>query len=186
MFSYCCCSVAKSFPLFVTPMDCSMPGFPVLHHLPEFAWTHVHGVGDAIQPSHPLLFPSPAAFNLSQHQGFSKSQLFPSGGQSIRASALSPVLPMNIHLYIYIEREEFTLQLGICRMLWLLRFLIRQRDTALKQKRKLQKGNLVSCCTEIITIEGRGLWGCWCEGACIDMSALRVGIVREWISHLTL
>ena len=49
-------------------MDCSMPGFPVLHCLPEFAQTHIHWVDDAIQPSHPLLSPSLAAFNLSQHQ----------------------------------------------------------------------------------------------------------------------
>ena len=50
-------------------MDCSTPGFPVLHYLPELAQTHVHWVGDAIQPSHPLLSPSPSALNLSQHQG---------------------------------------------------------------------------------------------------------------------
>ena len=49
-------------------MDCSTPGFPVHHQLPELTQTHVHCVGDAIQPSHPLLFPSPPAFNLSQHQ----------------------------------------------------------------------------------------------------------------------
>ena len=49
-------------------MDCSMPGFPVLHHLPEFAQIYVHWVSDAIQPSHPLLPPSPHALNLSQHQ----------------------------------------------------------------------------------------------------------------------
>ena len=51
------------------PMDCSMPGFPVIHHLPEFAQTHVHQVGDAIQQSHPLSLPSPPALSLSQHQG---------------------------------------------------------------------------------------------------------------------
>ena len=51
------------------PMDCSTPGFPVHHQLLELAQTHVHRVGDAIQPSHPLLAPSPPAFNLSQHQG---------------------------------------------------------------------------------------------------------------------
>ena len=51
------------------PMDCSTPGFPVHHHLLELAQTHVHRVGDAIQPSHPLLSLSPPAFNLSQHQG---------------------------------------------------------------------------------------------------------------------
>ena len=62
---------------FNDPMDYSMPGFPVLHHLPELAQTHVHWVGDAIQPSHPLLAPSPPAFNLSQHQC-----LFQWGGSS--------------------------------------------------------------------------------------------------------
>ena len=51
------------------PMDCSPPGFPVLHCPLEFAQIHVHWVGDAIQPSHPLLPPSPPAFSLSQHQG---------------------------------------------------------------------------------------------------------------------
>ena len=50
-------------------MDCRMPGFPVLHQLPEPTETHVHWVSDAIQPSHPLSSPSPPAFNLSQHQG---------------------------------------------------------------------------------------------------------------------
>ena len=50
------------------PMDCSTPGLPVLHQLPEFRQTHVHWVSDAIQASHPLLSPSPPAFNLSQHQ----------------------------------------------------------------------------------------------------------------------
>ena len=49
-------------------MDCSMPGLPVRHQLPEFIQTHVHWVGDAIQPSHPLLSRSPPAFSLSQHQ----------------------------------------------------------------------------------------------------------------------
>ena len=65
----CCCSVTKSCPTLCDPMDCSMPGFPVLHHLPEFAEIHIHRVSDAIQPSHPLLSPSPPAFSLSQHQG---------------------------------------------------------------------------------------------------------------------
>ena len=51
------------------PMDCSTPGFPALHHLPELVQTHVHWVSDAIQPSHPLLSPSPPAFNLFQCQG---------------------------------------------------------------------------------------------------------------------
>ena len=50
-------------------MDCSMPGLPVHHQIPDLAQTHVHRVGNAIQPSHPLSSPSPPAFNLSQHQG---------------------------------------------------------------------------------------------------------------------
>ena len=51
------------------PMDYSMPGFPVLHHLPELAQIHIHWLGDTIQPSHPLTSPSLPAFSLSQHQG---------------------------------------------------------------------------------------------------------------------
>ena len=51
------------------PMDCGMPDFPVLRHLSDFAQTHVHGVDDAIQPSHPLSSPFPPALNLSQHRG---------------------------------------------------------------------------------------------------------------------
>ena len=53
---------------FVDPMDCSTPGFPVLHYLPEFAQIHADWVGDAIQPSHPLSCPSSLDLNLSQHQ----------------------------------------------------------------------------------------------------------------------
>ena len=66
-FSYC--SASQSCPTLCNPMDCSMPGFLVLNHLLESAKIHVHWVGDAIQPSHPPLPPSPPAFNLSQHQG---------------------------------------------------------------------------------------------------------------------
>ena len=85
-------SIAQSCPILCDPMDCSTPGLLVHHQLPEFAPTHVHWVGDAIQPSHPLSSSSVLpAFNLSQH-------LFQwvdsSCGQSIGASA--SVLPMNI------------------------------------------------------------------------------------------
>ena len=68
----CCCSVAKSCPTLCNPKDCSTPGFPVHHQLPELTQTHVHWVGDAIQPSHLLLSPSPSAFNFSRHQGLFK------------------------------------------------------------------------------------------------------------------
>ena len=62
-----CCSVPQSCPTLFDPMDCSTPGFPVLHHLLELAQTHVHWVSDANQPFHPLSTPSPPAFNISQH-----------------------------------------------------------------------------------------------------------------------
>ena len=61
-------SVAQSCLTLCDPMNCSMPGLPVYHQLPEFTQTHVHWVSDAIQPSHPLSSPSPSAPNPSQHQ----------------------------------------------------------------------------------------------------------------------
>ena len=63
-----CCSVAKLCLTLRDSMNCSTPGFPVPHHLPEFAQVHVPCIGDAIQSSHPLT-PSSSAFNLSLHQG---------------------------------------------------------------------------------------------------------------------
>ena len=72
------------------PMDCSMPGFSVHHYLSEFTQTDVHWVSDAIQPSHPLLFPSsPAPFPASG--SFQMSQLSVSGGQNIGVSASTSV-----------------------------------------------------------------------------------------------
>ena len=85
----CCCSVTQSCAHLCDPMECSTSGFPALHYLPEFAQTHVHWVGDAIQPSHPLSPPFPPAFSLSYHQGL--FQWVVSGGQSFGASALATV-----------------------------------------------------------------------------------------------
>ena len=65
-------SVAQSCPTLCDPMSCSTPALPVHHQFPEFTQTHVHRVGDAIQPSHPLSSPSPPAPNPSQHQGLFK------------------------------------------------------------------------------------------------------------------
>ena len=67
--TYNCCSVTQLCLTLCDAIDCSTPGFRVLHHLLELAQTHVHSVGDAIQASCPLLSPSPPAFYLSQHQG---------------------------------------------------------------------------------------------------------------------
>ena len=73
MVPHCYCSVTKLSTTLCNPMDCSTPGFPILHHLPELAQTHVHRDSDAIQPSHPLSSPSPPAFNFSQHQALFQS-----------------------------------------------------------------------------------------------------------------
>ena len=65
-------SVTQSHPTLCDPINCSTPGLSVHHQLPESTQTHVHWVGDAIQPSHPLSSTSPSALNLSQHQGLFK------------------------------------------------------------------------------------------------------------------
>ena len=65
-------SVAQSWPTLCDPMDCITPGLPIHHQLLKFTQTHVRWVGNAIQPSHPLLSPSPPTFNPSQHQGLFK------------------------------------------------------------------------------------------------------------------
>ena len=84
-------------------MDCSTPGFPVLHHLPELAQTHVHGVSDAIQPSHPLSSPCPSCLQSFPASGsFPMSQFFVSGGQIIGTSALAPILVMNIQGWFHL------------------------------------------------------------------------------------
>ena len=62
-------SITKLCTTLCNPMDCSMPGSPLLHYLPEFAQTHVHWIGDSIRSSHPLSPTSPPALNLSQNQG---------------------------------------------------------------------------------------------------------------------
>ena len=90
-------SVAQSCPTLCNPMDCSMPGLPVHHQLPEFTQTHVHWVGDAIQPAHlchPLLL-LPSIF--SQHQGLLKWVSFSHQvAKVLRVSASAAVLPVNI------------------------------------------------------------------------------------------
>ena len=66
------CSVAESHPTLCDPMDCTTPGFPILHHLPEFAQTHFHWISDVIQPSHPLLSPLLLSSILPRSKVFSK------------------------------------------------------------------------------------------------------------------
>ena len=95
-FLFMVSSVSQLCLTLCNPMDCSTPGFPVHHQLPELAQTHVPHVSDAIQPSHPLLSASPPAFSLSQHQGLFQCQFFASGGQTIGASASASVFPMSV------------------------------------------------------------------------------------------
>ena len=95
LLEHCCFLVAESWPTLCHLMDCSTPGFPVLHYLPEFVQTHVHWVGDAIQLSHPLSPTFPLTFNLSQHQGLFKWVSSLHQSQIIGVSASTSVLPMN-------------------------------------------------------------------------------------------
>ena len=88
-------SVAQLCPTVCNPMDCSTPGFPVHHKLLELAQIHVHQVGDAIQPSHPLSSPSPT-FNHSQHQGLSNELVLRIRWQSYWSFSFS-ISPSNEH-----------------------------------------------------------------------------------------
>ena len=88
--------VVQSCQTLCDPTDCSAPGFPVLHYLPEFAQTHVHWLSDAIQQSHPVIPSSSCLQSFSASRSFPISRLFTSGSQSIGAPASASVLPMNI------------------------------------------------------------------------------------------
>ena len=86
-------SVSQSCPTLCNPMNRSTPGLPVHHQFPEFTQTHVHWVGDAIQPSHPLSSPSPPAPNPSQHQSLFQGVNSAWGGQTTGVSPLASFLP---------------------------------------------------------------------------------------------
>ena len=88
-------SVAQSSPTLCDPMNRSTPGLPVHHQLPESTQTHAHQVGDAIQPSHPVVPFSSCPQSLPASGSFPMSQLFTWGGQSTGVSASASVLPMN-------------------------------------------------------------------------------------------
>ena len=92
-------SVARLCPTLCGPVDCSMPGFPVHLQLLEFTQTHVHRVGDAIQPSHPLSSPSPPTFNLSQYQGLFKWVSF--------SHQVAKVLELQHQSFQWIFRTDF-------------------------------------------------------------------------------
>ena len=89
-------SVTQLCPTLCDPMDCSTPGFPVHHQLLELAQTHVLRVGDAIQPSYPVVPFSSCLQSFPTSESFPMSQFFTSGGQSIGVSASASVIPMKI------------------------------------------------------------------------------------------
>ena len=107
-------SVPTSCPTLCNLMDCTTPGVSVHHQLLELVQAHVHQVGDAIQPSHPLSSPSPPAFNLFQNQcllhclDFLLSQCFASSDQSIGISASASVLSMNIQDWFPLGRTGWS------------------------------------------------------------------------------
>ena len=103
-YRYCCSSVVKSCPTLCNPIEHSMPGFPILHYLLEFAQIHVHWVGDSndLILCHPLLL-LPSIF--LSIRVFSVNQIFASGGQNIGASASA--LPMNIQGCFPLELSGF-------------------------------------------------------------------------------
>ena len=109
---YYYCSVAKSCPTLCNSMNCSMPGFPVLHYLQEFAQIHVHWVSDAIQASHPLAPFSSCLQSFPASGSFPMSQLFASGGQTLGSSA--SVLPMNIQSWFPLGLTG----LRLCYFIW--------------------------------------------------------------------
>ena len=95
-------SVAQSYPTLCDLMDCSTPGFPVHHQLLELTQTDVHWVGNAIQPSHHLPFPSPPTFNLSQHQGLFR-----------RVSSLHQVAKVLYGVVVWSPTEKRTLAIQV-------------------------------------------------------------------------
>ena len=103
-------SIAQLYLTLCNPMDCSTPGFPVHHQLPELVQAHVHQVSDAMQPCHLLLPPSSPAFNLFQHQGLFQGVGLTSDGQSIGVSTSASVLTMNIQGYFPLGLTDLILQ----------------------------------------------------------------------------
>ena len=120
-FFYQFSSVTQLCPTLCDPMDCSRPDFPVHHQLLELTQTHVHWVGDAIQPSHPLLSPSPPAFNLSQNQGlFQRVSSSDQVDKILELQLSASVLPMNIQSWFPLELTgmSFLLSKRLSRILF--------------------------------------------------------------------
>ena len=111
-------SVAQSCPTLFNPMNLSMPGLPVHHQLLEFTQTHVHRVGDAIQPSHPLPSPSPPAPNPSQHQSFSNESTLRMRWPKYWSFSFS-IIPSKEHPVLISFRivNKFTVQIWLIKLI---------------------------------------------------------------------
>ena len=96
VYSCCCYSVVQLCSALCDPMNCSTPGFPVHHQLPELVQTYIHWVDNATQPSHPLLPLSSCLQSFPASGCFLMNQLFASGAQSIEASASASVLQSTV------------------------------------------------------------------------------------------
>ena len=101
-------SVAQSCPTLCDPMNCSMPDLPVHHQLLEFTQTHVHWVGNVIQPSHPLPSPSPPALNLPQHQGLFK---WVSSSHQVTKVLEFQLQPQSFHIRLKLKQLSYELLL---------------------------------------------------------------------------
>ena len=106
------CYSAKSCPTLYDPMDYSMPDFPILHYLPEFAQIHVHWVSDVIQPSHPLSPPSPLA-----PQSFPSSESFPNS-----QLCKNPSVPTLFLLVVFVFSRDSSKQFILCNLWYLASF----------------------------------------------------------------
>ena len=114
-----CCSAAKSCLTLCEPVNCSTPGFPLLHYFLEFAQTHIHWVGDATQPSHPLSPPSPPALIFPSIRVFSNESALHFRWPKIGASASASVFPINIQDWFPLELTGLSslLSKGLSRVL---------------------------------------------------------------------
>ena len=147
-------SVAQSCPTLCDPMDCSTPGLPVLYHLPEFAQTHVHWTGDAIQPFHPTVVPLSSCLQSFPSSGFFLiSQLFPSGGQSVGVSASVSVLPMSIQGWFPLGLNQYSQYVYIYDWLIWLWNLANAKSSAKARRQETQESTLCKWNLEDCSLE---------------------------------
>ena len=131
---YCCRLVTQSCPTLCDPMDCSMPGLPVLHHVLKLVQTHVHWVSDATQPSDPLSHHSSPAFSLSQHQDFFQRV------NSAHASGSASVPLMNIQGWVLLGLTALN---SLQRILVPLKSLFQHHDSKV----------LILCCSAFFMVQ---------------------------------